>query len=220
MTLAVNLVSADLHGMRKCERWCNLMGQYDNYSNEKNIAKAQKRLDKLMAKCNPDLYEVELARKELETARLFERCQIFGTEGWRKNIYNPNANIMFSDDNEVMMFFDKLISYRDISSYTIVENIVKETHTKTKKTGAIARAIVGGAIAGGVGVVTGAITAGSKSSTIVHEIPDGFFLQILLKDGSGYQCPVPSNGTISNKVPKMWLHLASKLQAIVERNKE
>lgn len=111
------------------------MGQYDNYSNEKNIAKAQKRLDKLMAKCNPDLYEVELARKELETARLFERCQIFGTEGWRKNIYNPNANIMFSDDNEVMMFFDKLISYRDISSYTIVENIVKETHTKTKKTG-------------------------------------------------------------------------------------
>nr|DAO58818.1 MAG TPA: hypothetical protein [Caudoviricetes sp.] len=206
--------------MRKCERWCNLMGQYDNYSNEKNIAKAQKRLDKLMAKCNPDLYEVELARKELETARLFERCQIFGTEGWRKNIYNPNANIMFSDDNEVMMFFDKLISYRDISSYTIVENIVKETHTKTKKTGAIARAIVGGAIAGGVGVVTGAITAGSKSSTIVHEIPDGFFLQILLKDGSGYQCPVPSNGTISNKVPKMWLHLASKLQAIVERNKE
>lgn len=168
----------------------------------------------------PDLYEVELARKELETARLFERCQIFGTEGWRKNIYNPNANIMFSDDNEVMMFFDKLISYRDISSYTIVENIVKETHTKTKKTGAIARAIVGGAIAGGVGVVTGAITAGSKSSTIVHEIPDGFFLQILLKDGSGYQCPVPSNGTISNKVPKMWLHLASKLQAIVERNKE
>lgn len=196
------------------------MGQYDNYSNEKNIAKAQKRLDKLMAKCNPDLYEVELARKELETARLFERCQIFGAEGWRKNIYNPNANIMFSDDNEVMMFFDKLISYRDISSYTIVENIVKETHTKTKKTGAIARAIVGGAIAGGVGVVTGAITAGSKSSTIVHEIPDGFFLQILLKDGSGYQCPVPSNGTISNKVPKMWLHLASKLQAIVERNKE
>ena len=196
------------------------MGQYDNYSNEKNIAKAQKRLDKLMAKCNPDLYEVELARKELETARLFERCQIFGTEGWRKNIYNPNANIMFSDDNEVMMFFDKLISYRDISSYTIVENIVKETHTKTKKTGAIARAIVGGAIAGGVGVVTGAITAGSKSSTIVHEIPDGFFLQILLKDGSGYQCPVPSNGPISNKVPKMWLHLASKLQAIVERNKE
>lgn len=194
------------------------MGQYDNYSNEKNIAKAQKRLDKLMAKCNPDLYEVELARKELETARLFERCQIFGTEGWRKNIYNPNANIMFSDDNEVMMFFDKLISYRDISSYTIVENIVKETHTKTKKTGAIARAIVGGAIAGGVGVVTGAITAGSKSNTIVHEIPDGFFLQILLKDGSGYQCPVPSNGTISNKVPKMWLHLASKLQAIVERN--
>jgi len=40
-----------------------------------------------------------------------------------------------------MMFFDKLISYRDISSYAIVENIVKEAHTKTKKTGAIARAM-------------------------------------------------------------------------------
>ncbi|WP_347060593.1 hypothetical protein [Flavonifractor plautii] len=196
------------------------MGQYDNYSNEKNIAKAQKRLDKLTAKRDPDPYEVELARRELETAKLFERCQIFGTEGWTKSIYNPNASIMFSDDNEVMMFFDKLISYRDISSYAIVENIVKETHTKTKKTGAITRAVVGGAIAGGVGVVAGAITAGSKSSTIVHEIPDGFYLQIFLKDGSGYQCPVPSDGAISNKVPKMWLHLASKLQTIVEQNKE
>lgn len=198
------------------------MGQYDNYSNEKNIAKAQKRLDKLTAKRDPDPYEVELARRELETAKLFERCQIFGTEGWKKSIYNPNASIMFSDDNEVMMFFDKLISYRDISSYAIVENIVKEAHTKTKKTGAITRAIVGGAIAGGVGVVAGAgaITAGSKSSTIVHEIPDGFYLQIFLKDGSGYQCPVPSDGAISNKVPKLWLHLASKLQTIVEQNKE
>ena len=68
--------------------------------------------------------------------------------------------------------------YGDISSYAIVENIVKEAHTKTKKTGAITRAVVGGAIAGGVGVVAGAITAGSKSSTIVHEIPDGFYLQI------------------------------------------
>lgn len=196
------------------------MGQYDNYSNEKNIAKAQKRLDKLTAKRDPDPYEVELARRELETAKLFERCQIFGTEGWKKSIYNPNASIMFSDDNEVMMFFDKLISYRDISSYAIVENIVKEAHTKTKKTGVITRAIVGGAIAGGVGVVAGAITAGSKSSTIVHEIPDGFYLQIFLKDGSGYQCPLPSDGAISNKVPKLWLHLASKLQTIVEQNKE
>lgn len=196
------------------------MGQYDNYSNEKNIAKAQKRLDKLTAKRDPDPYKVELARRELETAKLFKRCQIFGTEGWKKSIYNPNASIMFSDDNEVMMFFDKLISYRDISSYAIVENIVKEAHTKTKKTGAITRAIVGGAIAGGVGVVAGAITAGSKSSTIVHEIPDGFYLQIFLKDGSGYQCPVPSDGAISNKVPKLWLHLASKLQTVVEQNKE
>jgi len=61
------------------------MGQYDNYSNEKNIAKAQKRLDKLTAKRDPDPYEVELARRELETAKLFERCQIFGTEGWKKS---------------------------------------------------------------------------------------------------------------------------------------
>lgn len=71
------------------------MGQYDNYSNEKNIAKAQKRLDKLMAKCNPDLYEVELARKELETARLFERCQIFGTRVGERTFIIHNANIMF-----------------------------------------------------------------------------------------------------------------------------
>lgn len=62
------------------------MGQYDNYSNEKNIAKAQKRLDKLMAKCNPVCTKWSWPERKLETARLFERCQIFGTEGWRKNI--------------------------------------------------------------------------------------------------------------------------------------
>lgn len=195
------------------------MGKYDNYSNEKNIAKIQKRLDKLRSKRNPDLYEIDQVQKELDTAKMFESCQIFGSEGFRKSIYNPNGMIMFSDDHRVMMFVDKLIRYEDIRSYAIVENSTKQAHTTTKTKGGITRAIVGGAIGGGVGAVVGAMTAGSKSNTVYLEVKDGFWLQIYLKDGTGYQCPIPSDGVISNKVPKMWLQLATKLQAIVD-NKE
>ena len=194
------------------------MGKYDNYSNAKNIAKAQKKLDKLSSKRNPNLFEIELAQQELDTAKMFESCQIFGTEGWKKSLYNPNAGIMFSDDHQAMMFYDKLIYYKDIQSYAIVENTIQQAHTTTKKTGGITRAIVGGAIAGGVGAVVGAATAGSKSNTTFTNTADGFFLQIFLKDGSGYQCPVPSDGMISNKVPKLWLQLAAKLQMIVDNN--
>ena len=137
------------------------MGRYDNFHNTKNIEKAQKKLDKLLSKRKPDQYQIDLAREALAQAKLFESCQIFKSFSG----YAPNENIMFSDDNRVMWFIKYLVPYDEISSYSIVENVVQKAQTQTKSRGVISRAIIGGAIAGGVGAVVGAASAGSKSQT-------------------------------------------------------
>lgn len=195
------------------------MGKYDNYSNRKNISKLQKKLDGLMSKKKQDLYAIDMLRKELETAKLFETCQIFGREDFWKSQNDPNASIMFSDDNRVFMFGDKLIHYDDLVSYAFVENKVTNAETTTHTKGAVSRAIVGGALFGGVGAVVGAATAGSKSDTTYYQTTKGFYLQVFLKDENGYQMYIPGVGMLSDKVPKKWLELGTKLQTIVDKNK-
>lgn len=81
---------------------------------------------------------------------------------------------MFSDDNRVMWFIKYLVPYDEISSYSIVENVVQKAQTQTKSRGVISRAIIGGAIAGGVGAVVGAASAGSKSQTTYYNEGEGF----------------------------------------------
>ena len=137
------------------------MGQYDNFHNTKNIEKAQRKLDKLLKKRKPDQYQIDLAKEALSQAKMFESCQIFKSFSG----YAPNENIMVSDDNRVMWFVKYLIPYDEISSYSIVENVVQKAQTQTTSKGVITRAIIGGAIAGGVGAVVGAASAGSKSQT-------------------------------------------------------
>ena len=56
---------------------------------------------------------------------------------------------MFSDDNRVMWFIKYLVPYDEISSYSIVENGA-ESAGANQEPGVISRAIIGGAIAGGV----------------------------------------------------------------------
>lgn len=195
------------------------MGQYDNYDNRNRIKAATKRLEKLQRKRKPDLYATDLAKKELEQELLFSSCQIFGSGGGlSRSEYNPNDNILFSDDNRVMMFVDKLIHYEDIQSYRIVGDVVQQSHTTTKRTGGISRAIIGGAIAGGVGAIVGASTARAKSNTTYYTSEEGFLFQIFLKDGNGYQYPVPSCGVISNRLPAKWGQLSQKVQSIIEDN--
>ena len=194
------------------------MGKYDNYSNQKNIEALEKKLEKLQAKREPDLYKIDMIKKELKIARLFESCQIFGREDFWKSEYDPNAKIMFSDDNRVIKFLDKLIHYEDVSSYAFIEAKTSKAYTVTKTKGGITRAVIGGTLAGGLGAIIGAVTAGSKSDTQYYESANGFYLQIWIKDGNSYQCPVPSNGTISNKLPKKWWELGTKLQSIIDEN--
>lgn len=188
------------------------MGRYDNFHNTKNIEKAQKKLDKLLSKRKPDQYQIDLTREALAQAKLFESCQIFKSFSG----YAPNENIMFSDDNRVMWFIKYLVPYDEISSYSIVENVVQKAQTQTKSRGVISRAIIGGAIAGGVGAVVGAASAGSKSQTTYYNEGEGFFLQIFTKNGERYSCHIESNGFIANKVHPKWLELGTKLQSIID----
>ena len=188
------------------------MGRCDNFHNTKNIEKAQKKLDKLLSKRKPDQYQIDLAREALDNAKLFESCQIFKSFNGRA----PNENIMFSDDNRVIWFIKYLIPYDEITSYSIVENVVQKAQTQTKSKGVISRAIIGGAIAGGVGAVVGAASAGSQSQTTDYTEGEGFFLQIFTKGGDRYSCHIESDGFISNKVHPKWLELGTKLQSIID----
>ena len=188
------------------------MGKYDNYNNAKRIKMAQKKLDKLTRKRKPDLYKIELAQAELDAEKLFESCQIF------KSINNraPNWNVLFSDDNKVMMFGKKLVQYEDIQSYRIVENVISTSSTVTRQSGAIPRAIVGHAIAGDLGAVVGVMTAESHSNTTYHKTGNGFHFQVFLKNGNGYQMYAENDGVISNKIHPKWLELGTKIQRIIE----
>lgn len=188
------------------------MGQYDNFHNTKNIEKAQRKLDKLLKKRKPDQYQIDLAKEALSQAKLFESCQIFKSFGG----YAPNENIMFSDDNRVIWFVKYLIPYDEISSYSIVENVVQKAQTQTTSKGVITRAIIGGAIAGGVGAVVGAASAGSKSQTTYYNEGEGFFMQIFTKNGERYSCHIENSGFIGNKVHPKWLELGTKLQSIID----
>ena len=182
------------------------MGKYDNYNNAENIAIAQKALDKLVKKKKPNLFKIDMAKNNLENAKLFESCQIFG----------KITGIMFSDDNNVMSFFGSTIYYKNIASYSFTENIIKKAKTTTKKKGTVTRAVVGGALFGGVGALVGASSAGSKSDTTFYEKTKGFILTIRKKDGTGVYCQVPSGSFFSNKIPETWLDIGMKLKTIIE----
>lgn len=188
------------------------MGQYDNFHNTRNIEKAQRKLDKLLKERKPDQYQIDLAKEALSQAKLFESCQIFKSFSG----YAPNENIMFSDDNRVIWFVKYLIPYDEIISYSIVENVVQKAQTQTTSKGVITRAIIGGAIAGGVGAVVGAASAGSKSQTTYYNEGEGFFMQIFTKNGERYSCHIENSGFIGNKVHPKWLELGTKLQSIID----
>lgn len=196
------------------------MGRYDNFSTKKVTDKLQKKIDKLSSKRKPNLYEIDILQKQYDEYKLFDSCQIFGSDGFWKSECNPNTSVMFSDDNRVMMFGGRLISYKDIKSYGFVENKTQQSHTVTKKKGTVSRALVGGAIAGGVGAIVGGMSAGSTSNTTSYTTSNGFFLQVFLKNGNGFQLYVPNTGIIDNKMSRLWSQLATKLQTIIEENNE
>lgn len=191
------------------------MGRFDNFENTKAIRKAEKELDKLCSKRKPDNFKIELARKKLKEEKLFEHCQRFLI-----HTLNGDFIALLSDENRVMKFVDAIIAYDDIASYSIVANNVTVAHTETRSKGSLSRAVVGGVIAGGVGAVVGALSAGSKAETTYGEQTEGFFLYICLKDGSRHRVAFPGGGLFSNKVPKQWLLFGERLKMIIEGQSE
>ena len=188
------------------------MGKYDNYSNIKNIKKAQKKLDKLTSKRKPNQYKIELTQKELDEAKLFESCQIF--KSWHGD--GPNERVMFSDDNRVMLFINRLIRYEDITACRIDPKIVTTAHTVTRTKGGISRAIIGGAIGGDVGAVVGAMTADTHSETTYYQLPEGFYFRVFMKDDRVCSYEIESIGFISNKLPPRWEEVRAKIQRIID----
>lgn len=188
------------------------MGKYDNFNNAKRIRKARRKLKRRTRCLFKSQSRIAKAQAELDTAKLFESCQIF--KSWHGAA--PNKNVMFSDDNRVMMFYDRLIRYDDIQSYRIVERIVSKSHTVTRQSGAIPRAIVGHAIAGDLGAIVGAMSADSHSQTTYYNTGKGFIFQVFRKDGSGCQIDVESIRDFSNKIHPKWLEVGAKIQRIID----
>ncbi|WP_051006268.1 hypothetical protein [Liquorilactobacillus vini] len=85
-----------------------------------------------------------------------------------KNSSAQRFNKFYFDSEKKQLFIDKtlttkyaLIDYNDITGYAPIE----ETHSKNKKHG-ITRAVVGGALAGGVGAIVGAATGGKNADFV------------------------------------------------------
>lgn len=188
------------------------MGKYDNFSNIKNIQKVQKKLDRLMRKRKPDLFKIDLVQEELNTAKLFESCQIFKAFHGEA----PNERVLFSDDNRVMLFGGRLIKYKDIASYKIVEKFVSSCNSGSKAKDVISGAIAGHIIAGSVGAVVGSILAEADSETTCHQYGDGFEFQVFLKNGNGYALEVSNIGVFTNRIHPKWIELGKKIQRIID----
>lgn len=188
------------------------MGKYDNYDNAKRIRKARRKLKRRTRCLFKSQSRIAKARAELDTAKLFESCQIFKAS----HDYAPNKNVMFSDDNRVLWFIGHVIPYDDMVACRIGENLITKSHTVTTQHGVIPRAIVGHAIAGDLGAVVGAMTASSTSETTYYQQGNGFKFQIFTKDGSRYYCDLPSIRDFSNKIHPKWLEVGAKIQSILD----
>lgn len=189
------------------------MGQYDNYNNIYNIQRAQKRLDKLTGKRKPNQQKIEEAKEILELQKLFEHCQIFESSNGRA----PNEDVKFSDDHRLIWFYDTIIPYDSLCSYSIDEKRILKTYTKSKPKGVFTRALVGSMIAGDLGAIVGAASADVVTETKNQDVRNGFVITLYLKDGKSYSANIENNGFISNKYHPKWGELAEKLSAIINK---
>jgi hypothetical protein len=138
---------------------------FKTYSNIKAIEIAEKRVEKLKSKNSLDEFKIAMAEDKLKNEILFEEYAILRPT-WEHDTY---SYIWFSDKSgTVKINFSngtQYISYAQIARIELKERYEQReyTTTTTKKKGGVTRAVVGGALFGGVGAIVGAATAGSKS---------------------------------------------------------
>ena len=188
------------------------MGKYDNFNNEAAIAFAENKLNKLSRKRKIDPYQISLAVEELNRAKIFQHCQAFTAN----SSHAPNGRVLFNDDAKVMLFVDRVIPYKDIQSYQILENTYYEAGCDTSMLDVLASAYVGRQIAGELGAIVFAQARSDIARTTCTQHYDGFLFQIFLKNGQGWQCKVPSHGIIGHKIHPKWLELGTKIQRIID----
>lgn len=190
------------------------MDQYNNYNNAQRIRKVQRKLDRRTRCLFKIRSRIARAQAELDTAKLFESCQIFKAF----HIFAPNRYVMFSDANRVMWFFDHVIRYEDIESYSIVEKFVSKSRTTGSASDTISRIIVGHAFGGGLGALLGAMSADADSETIYYQKGQNFLFQIFTKDGLRHYCEPQNIGFFTNKIHPKWVELGMKIQSIIDSN--
>lgn len=82
-------------------------------------------------------------------------------------IYDKAGTFFCFEDERILIINDDIYSFSEIIGYELIEDnqIVYSSKTKTSTGSMVGRAIVGGAIMGGIGAVIGGSTAKSETST-------------------------------------------------------
>ena len=191
-------------------------GKYDNYDNRARIKACEKKLAKLKRERRPNQFEIDQAQKRLDEAKLFQSCQIFKSS-FGESFQDPNDNIMFSDGNEVLWFGGVIIRYRDLKSYSLIENVETETRSKVDKSKLITAAVMGEVVFDDS--LLGIALANPEVKTTTYQRKNGFQLCVKLKNGMEYSILVPNAGFFKNKASKRWYQVCERLDEVIERYK-
>ena len=181
-------------------------------------ATAQEKEKQKLEKCKEhDNKVAKVAAKQQENEEKYEKMfPIFQKEATAKfgpYIFNDNKQQILRKKS--FLSDPQFINYSDIISYRINQ----QDHNETKKHG-ITRAIVGGAIAGGVGAIVGATTGGKTTDYIDH-----LGIIVNLKDGNNFEIvfirkieEIKSNTLSARDATSRANSLISILDAIIANN--
>ena len=181
-------------------------------------ATAQEKEKQKLEKCKEhDNKVAKVAAKQQENEEKYEKMlPIFQKEATAKfgpYIFNDNKQQILRKKS--FLSDPQFINYSDIISYRINQ----QGHNETKKHG-ITRAIVGGAIAGGVGAIVGATTGGKTTDYIDH-----LGIIVNLKDGNNFEIvfirkieEIKSNTLSARDATSRANSLISILDAIIANN--
>lgn len=122
------------------------------YRKEHAAEIAKRKKSKLQHKAN---LKKQREADEIRYRSLKDEFKHNGSQKFDKCYFDSNSRRIFKDKSMFAPY--KIINYSDIIGFRPIE----QGHSKTKKHG-ITRAIVGGALAGGIGAVVGATTGGKN----------------------------------------------------------
>lgn len=187
-----------------------------NFNNKSAIVKAQKQYDKEVNRRKPDSLKIAMTKTVLDREMLFEESYALK--------HNGEIWFLFSHASQVVKILDTVVPYGEIASYQICESYAEQSYTttRTKTKGGVTRAVVGGALFGGVGAIVGAATAGSRgtSNTTHYKTRNGFLFYVFGKDGTclaGVHSSVGS-GFLGNKPPKPFVEAAFIFDGIIKQS--